>query len=113
MTRSAQQLRPPPVRNDRLPARPPEVDLPLPPSAEQARALAYLRGEGPRPDCPSGADPQTWDSGLRVECCVLERCRGALGQGEYLPGVSDGKRREADKLARLVATFDWAPPWLK
>jgi hypothetical protein len=48
-----------------------------------------------------------------VGCCVLERCRGALGKGEYLPGLSDGERAEADELVRVVATFDWAPPWLK
>jgi hypothetical protein len=87
--------------------RPPAVDLSMPSSAEQARALAYLRDEGPRPDGPPDGE-----SGLRVECCAPERCRGALRRGEYLPGMSDGERREADELARVVATFHWAPPWL-
>jgi hypothetical protein len=50
---------------------------PPPPSTEQEQCLAYLRGDGPRPPCPPWIDPLKWDSELRVECCLLERLRGA------------------------------------
>ena len=86
---------------------------PLPPSAEEEQKLAYLRGEGPQPPCPPWIDPLTWDSKLRVECCLLERLRGALDRGAYLPNMSADERREADELVKVIAQWAWAPSWFK
>jgi hypothetical protein len=86
---------------------------PLPPSAEEEQKLAYLRGEGPQPPCPPGIDPLTWDSKLRIECCLLERLRGALATDAYLPNMSAYERGEADAMVTIIGQFTWAPPWFK
>jgi hypothetical protein len=82
-------------------------------SAEEEQKLAYLRGEGPQPLCPPGIDPLTWDSHLRVECCLMEQLRGALATDAYLPDMSAYERREADALVTIIGQYTWAPPWFK
>jgi len=82
-------------------------------TAEEEQSLAYLRGEGPKPPCPAYHDPTTWDSQIRIECCLMQRTRGALGKGEYLPGMTDHERDEVDQLVKVIAQWDWAPPWFR
>jgi hypothetical protein len=86
---------------------------PLDFGVEQQRLLAYCLGEGPSPACPPGTDPVVWDHELRIECCLMERVRGALNCGEYLPNMTEDDCREVDQLVKVIAQWDWAPPWLK
>ena len=91
----------------------PRLDKPLPPSADEEQKLAYLRGEGPQPPCPPHINLLKWDSSLRIECCLLARFRGALDKGECLPNMSEYERREVDDCVKVIAQWDWAPPWFK
>ena len=86
---------------------------PLDFSADQQALLAYCLGVGPSPPRPPGVDPAVWDRALRIECCLLERVRGALSPGEYLPNMTADDCREVDQLVRVIAQWDWAPPWCK
>jgi hypothetical protein len=91
----------------------PRLDKPMSADADEEQKLAYLRGEGPQPPCPPHIDPLKWDSYLRVDCCLLARFRGALDKGAYLPNMSEDERREVDALVKVIAQWDWAPPWFK
>ena len=86
---------------------------PLDFSAGQQALLAYCLGEGPSPPRPPGTDLVVWDRALRIECCLLERVRGALNPGEYLPNMPEDECREVDQLVKVIAQWDWAPPWCK
>jgi hypothetical protein len=63
--------------------------------------------------CPPHIDLLKWDSHLRGDCGLLARFRGALDKGEYLPSKSEDERCEVDELAKVIAQWDWAPPWFK
>ncbi len=62
---------------------PPELPPNEPPGPEEEQIRAYFRGEGPRPPLPPDFNPSNPDSFLRIECCLLQRARGALKRGEY------------------------------
>jgi hypothetical protein len=86
---------------------------PLDFGAGQQALLAYCLGAGPAPPRPPGVDPVVWDRKLRIECCLLERVRGAMKPGEYLPNMTEDDCQEVDQLDKVIAQWDWAPPWLK
>jgi hypothetical protein len=86
---------------------------PLDFSAGQQPLLAYCLGEGPSPPRPPGLDPVVWERALCIECCLLERVRGALNRGKYLPNMTADERREVDALVRVITQWGRAPPWFK
>ena len=81
--------------------------------AEEQQLMAYLQGQGRQPPCAPHVDPLKRDTHLRVECCLLQRARGALKRGEYLPNMTEDDCREVDQLVTVIGQWDWAPPWFK
>jgi hypothetical protein len=44
---------------------------------------------------------------------LLERVRGALKLVESLPNRTEDDCREVDQLVKVIAHWDWVPPWSK
>jgi hypothetical protein len=75
---------------------------------------AYLRGQGPRPPdlpCPRGTDSVVWDCQMRVGRCVDAHLTGELPDGEYLPEMGEGERRQVDGTLEALAAFDRDCAW--
>lgn len=69
---------------------------------------AYLRGQGPRPPdppCPRGTDSVVWGRQMRVGRCVDAHLTGELPDGEYLPEMGEGERRQVDGTLEALAAF--------
>jgi hypothetical protein len=86
-------------------------------AAEMQAIRSYLDGIGPpppEPPCPSWDDPEEHFRRYRTSLCFLMRGKGDLGEGEYLPGMSDHERRCVDGWIHALevstrSVQDWPP----